>query len=35
MKDIFCFICKAVLPKPKEKKEVQCIVCKVIYNNES
>jgi len=35
MKDIFCFICKALLPKPKDKEPIQCVVCKVIYSNES
>ena len=30
MKDVFCFICKALLPKPKDKEPIQCIVCKVI-----
>ena len=33
MRDIFCFICKALLPKRKDKEPIKCVVCKVTYTN--
>ena len=26
-----CMVCKTALPKPKDDKPVQCIVCKATY----
>ncbi len=30
--DVYCFLCKAKLPEPKDG-EVQCTCCKVTYSN--